>query len=61
MDLDMSNLNPFVKDMDAVKTQLEKLKVLRIVGGLLEIQVLGGASAHIKAIGSTPPQSYFKQ
>jgi hypothetical protein len=27
MDLDMSNLNPFVKDMDAVKTQLEKLKV----------------------------------
>ena len=23
----MSNLNPFVKDMDAVKTQLDKLKV----------------------------------
>ena len=34
MDLDMSNLNPFVKDMDAVKTQLEKLKVSRSLSQL---------------------------
>ena len=27
LDIEMSNLNPFVNDMAAVKTQLEKLKV----------------------------------
>ena len=28
LDTEMSNLNPFVSDMDAVKAQLDKLKVL---------------------------------
>ena len=27
LDVEMSNMNPFVSDMDAVKTQLDKLKV----------------------------------
>ena len=27
LDIEMSNLNPFVTNMDVVKTQLEKLKV----------------------------------
>ena len=41
LDIEMSNLNPFVTDMGVVKTQLEKLKVSCLDSGVRAGEVRG--------------------